>query len=231
MKIKTIASGSSGNCYLIQSLTTNLLLEAGVKPQTIKDNIDIKLSQINGILLSHRHKDHSEFAEKLASDYGVKIYANSDTLSTFTDKYIETEEIYHKKSFYIGGLYITPLKVDHDVECYAYIIVDVITQEKLFFFTDTSKLNYELPQFDYIMGECNYDDNILIDNLIKEKIDRTYANRVRRTHFSLESFANLVKTQKKLKKIYLLHLSDANSNEREFIKTLQGISGVPVEVC
>ena len=36
MKITVIASGSSGNCYLIQSEKANVLIEAGVNPILIK---------------------------------------------------------------------------------------------------------------------------------------------------------------------------------------------------
>lgn len=231
MKITTIASGSSGNCYLIQSEKANVLIEAGVKPETIKHKTSIKLSEISAVLISHKHKDHSEFACKLASDYGIKIYANADTLASIEEKYIETEEVEHNKSFYVEDLYITPLKMVHDVDCLGFIIFDTNTKEKLLFFTDTSSLNYKLPQFDYIMAECNFDEMILIKNLLDEKIDRTYAERVRKTHFSIEKLIEFVKTQNKLQRLYIIHLSNDNSNAREFIKRLQSITGRPVEVC
>ena len=231
MKITVIASGSSGNCYLIQSQKANVLIEAGVNPKLIKKKTGLNFSDITGILISHKHKDHSGFAGKIASDYGVKLYANADTLASIKERCIKTEEIKHKKPFYLKDLYVTPLELKHDVDCLGFTIVDTATQEKLLFFTDTANLNYDLPQFDYIMAECNYDEKVLMQNVVSGRIDRTYAERVRKTHFSIDKLEQFIKEQKKLQKLYIMHLSNDNSNSAEFVKRLQAITGRPVEVC
>lgn len=231
MKITVIASGSSGNCYLIQSEKSNVLIEAGVNPKLIKKKTGLNFSQITGILISHKHKDHSEYAGKIASDYGVKLYANTDTLASIKERCIKKEEIKPMKSLYLKDLYVTPLQLNHDVDCLGFIIVDTNTQEKLLFFTDTNSLNYELPQFDYIMAECNYSEQILMENVANGRIDRSYAERVRKTHFSIEKLEKFIKEQKQLNMLYLMHLSNDNSNADEFANRLQAITGRPVEVC
>lgn len=231
MKITVIASGSSGNCYLIQSQKANVLIEAGVNPKLIKKKTGLNFSDITGILISHKHKDHSGFAGKIASDYGVKLYANTDTLESIKERCIKTEEIKSMKSLYLKDLYVTPLQLNHDVDCLGFTIVDTATQEKLLFFTDTNSLNYDLPQFDYIMAECNYDEKILMQNVVSGRIDRTYAERVRKTHFSIDKLEQFIKEQKKLQKLYIMHLSNDNSNADEFVTRLQAITGRPVEVC
>lgn len=231
MKITVIASGSSGNCYLIQSEKANVLLEAGIEPKRIKRKTGLNFSEITGILISHKHKDHSEYAGKIASDYGVKLYGNADTLASIKERCIKTEELKHMKSIFIKDLYVTPLQLNHDVDCLGFIIVDTATQEKLLFFTDTNNLNYDLPQFDYIMAECNYDEKILMQNVVSGRIDRSYAERVRKTHFSIDKLEQVIKEQKKLQRLYIMHLSNDNSNADEFVNRLQAITGRPVEVC
>lgn len=231
MKITVIASGSSGNCYLIQSEKANVLIEAGVNPKLIKKKTGLNFSQITGILISHKHKDHSAYAGKIASDYGVKIYGNADTLESIKEKCINKEVLKPMKSLYLKDLYVTPLQLNHDVDCLGFIIVDTNTQEKLLFFTDTNSLNYELPQFDYVMAECNYDEKVLMQNVVNGRIDRTYAERVRKTHFSIDKLERFIKEQKKLQKLYIMHLSNDNSNADEFVTKLQAIIGRPVEVC
>lgn len=231
MKIKIIASGSIGNCYLIQSEKANVLIEAGVNPKLIKKKTGLNFSDITGILISHKHKDHSEYAGKIASDYGVKLYANADTLASIKERCIKKEEIKHMKSLYLKDLYFTPLELKHDVDCLGFTIVDTNTNEKLLFFTDTNSLNYDLPQFDYIMAECNYDEKILMQNVVSGRIDRTYAERVRKTHFSIDKLEQVIKEQKKLQRLYIMHLSNDNSNSAEFTSRLQSITGRPVEVC
>lgn len=231
MKITVIASGSSGNCYLIQSEKANVLIEAGVNPKLIKKKTGLNFSQITGILISHKHKDHSAYAGKIASDYGVKIYGNADTLESIKEKCINKEILKHMKSIYLKDLYITPLQLHHDVDCLGFTIVDTKTNEKLLFFTDTGSLNYDLPQFDIVMAECNYSEQILMENVLNGRIDRSYAERVRKTHFSIEKLEKFIKEQKQLNMLYLMHLSNGNSNSAEFVNRLQAITGRPVEVC
>lgn len=55
MKIKTIATGSAGNCYLAKIGGTNLLIEAGVPIAKIIKGLDYRMSDVDGCLISHRH--------------------------------------------------------------------------------------------------------------------------------------------------------------------------------
>ena len=54
--IKTLASGSSGNCYLISDDTTTLLIECGLTVQKIKQGLKYRLSGVDGCLISHQHQ-------------------------------------------------------------------------------------------------------------------------------------------------------------------------------
>jgi phosphoribosyl 1,2-cyclic phosphodiesterase len=55
MIIKSIASGSSGNCYKISDGKTSLLLECGIPIKKIKLGCDFDLSDILGCLVTHEH--------------------------------------------------------------------------------------------------------------------------------------------------------------------------------
>ena len=55
MKIKTLSSGSQGNCYLIDDGKTQLLLEVGIAWKKIKEALHFKTSEICGALLTHEH--------------------------------------------------------------------------------------------------------------------------------------------------------------------------------
>ena len=57
----SLASGSSGNCYLIKSDNTNLLLDAGISCKAIQaglESLGISLKDIDGIFITHDHIDH-----------------------------------------------------------------------------------------------------------------------------------------------------------------------------
>ena len=56
----SLASGSSGNCYLIKSDTTNLILDTGISCKAIKkglESLGISLLDLDGILITHDHID------------------------------------------------------------------------------------------------------------------------------------------------------------------------------
>ena len=55
MLLKTIATGSTGNCYALFSGDEILLLDLGVGAKEIKKAIDFKISNVVGCVVSHEH--------------------------------------------------------------------------------------------------------------------------------------------------------------------------------
>lgn len=53
--LKTIATGSSGNCYTLMNGKEMLLLDLGVSEKVIKKAIDFRISDIVGCLVTHKH--------------------------------------------------------------------------------------------------------------------------------------------------------------------------------
>lgn len=83
MRMLSIASGSSGNCYYVGTEHTHLLVDAGLSGKKIEqalNGIDISGSDIDGILLTHEHIDHVKGLGILARRYGIDIYATKATI-------------------------------------------------------------------------------------------------------------------------------------------------------
>jgi len=55
MDIQVIGSGSTGNCYVLKSETESLMLECGIPFKKIQQNLDFRLSEVQGCLISHQH--------------------------------------------------------------------------------------------------------------------------------------------------------------------------------
>jgi len=55
MKLKVLASSSSGNAYLLQSPTQTLIIEAGIPYKQILEGLDFNLKGVVGCLISHQH--------------------------------------------------------------------------------------------------------------------------------------------------------------------------------
>ncbi|WP_260448043.1 MBL fold metallo-hydrolase [Listeria seeligeri] len=81
MEIQTIASGSTGNAYIVSSGRSKLLIECGINFDIIRKALDFDLSDVSGCLISHEHGDHTAGVKKMLRTSNIKIYASEGTIS------------------------------------------------------------------------------------------------------------------------------------------------------
>ena len=80
MILKTISTGSSGNCYLLVADSgETLILDAGVPVKDIKKGLNWNLRGVAGCIVSHVHKDHSRSAKELRG-MGIKAFTPYQSL-------------------------------------------------------------------------------------------------------------------------------------------------------
>lgn len=240
MDILVIASSSRGNAYRISDGQTSLLLECGVPIKKIQEALKFKLNEISGCLITHEHMDHAKVAKDLIKK-AVDVYCSRGTydaleLTAWPRAHIinRNDEDTRYKEFKIGTFNILAFDVKHDArEPIGFLITSLATGERLLFFTDTFYLKYKFERISIIMGECNYSMEIIKENVKSGIIQEVHKNRVIRSHMSIETLLEFIKVSdtSQLKKIYLLHMSDGNSNADEFKRRVQEITGVEVEVC
>jgi Cft2 family RNA processing exonuclease len=53
MKLITLSSSSHGNCHILETDTSQLILDCGVKSEKVLKNID--MNKLEGILITHQH--------------------------------------------------------------------------------------------------------------------------------------------------------------------------------
>lgn len=239
MRIQVIASGSSGNCYMIDDGAHKLLLDAGIPAREIRKHV--RLTDLSGALITHQHKDHCKAAADLCK-VGVSVYALPDVLMA--------EDIaYHPYArpispcirddgsiiteLDVGGYQVIPFRAEHDVPNVGYIIRSGYTGETLLYYTDTMYVRYRFPIIHYMLAEANYCDDILAENVAEGIIDDALAKRIRKSHMSLESLLEMLKANdlSELKQIYLLHLSDSNSDQERIKREVQKVTGCEVYVA
>jgi len=234
MEIIPIASSSNGNCYYISDGSSRLLIECGIRLDKIAKSIPVNLTELNGCLITHEHKDHSSSAEKLLRY--CHIFASKGTLeelSIESYKY-KQHEIKHNQALRIGTFAVIGFNVQHDAkEPLGYLIYSEATKEKLLFATDTFYIQSKFAKLNYIMIECNYAKEILKRNIDGGKIPKVVAKRLYSSHFELENVKEFLKANdlSQVKAIYLMHLSDGNSDEIRFKHEIMALTGVPVIVC
>lgn len=196
MKLKVLGSGSSGNCYILESDTEALIIEAGVSFKEVKVALGFNVRKIVGVVAGHCHSDHSKYL----SDYdkaGVKVLA----------PYKEYMNVAR-----MGNFWIKPFELVHDVECYGFYIKhpDI---GSLIYASDTEYIKYRFKNLNHILAEANYSDD-LINN---EAVNREH---VLRGHMSLQTALDFISTNDNpaLRNVVLLHLSDNNADSAQFLQ-------------
>ena len=241
MQVEVLGTGSAGNCYKVEIGRATLLLECGLPFKLIQQKLGFKLSNIDACLVTHEHMDHAKAVKDLMKA-GVDCYMTKGTAEALELKghRLNTFRPFEKARYYseeLKDVVILPFEAVHDVaEPVSYYIRTFSKKEKtesMVFVTDTAYLKYQLPICDVLMIECNYVKSTLDENVEQDKINTSLRNRIVKNHLSLENLVEALQAadSKRLKKIYLLHLSDSNSDEELIKRTIQEITGVEVVIA
>lgn len=236
MKINCIGSGSSGNCYHITDGETELLLECGFNFKKIQQALNYQLKNISACLISHRHNDHIKGLKELLN-YGINCYIGEiekDELMAIDKRYdnFRLKGIQPLEHFKIGTLTILPFDVQHDTGQPLGYLIQSDSGDKLLFATDTYYIKYTFTGLTHMLIECNNSIEILNRNVENGVLNSSLKKRIRKSHFSLENVIDFLNDcdLSRLKETYLIHLSDSNSDEVLFKKSIQKVTGRPVYV-
>ena len=228
MDIKILASGSSGNAYRISDGKTSLLLDAGIPFRVIQVGCDFQTGSISGCLVTHRHGDHAKAITKMLQR-GMHVYSNDDVAALYPG----VRAMKPLLEYGIGTFSVLPFEVEHDVPCFGYQVESLVTGEKLVYITDSAYVKYTFRGLTHIMVEANYAQEIIVDNARNERIPVYLAERVIKTHMSIETLLGLLRANdmSAVRQIYLLHLSDGNSDAESFRRQVQQETGAEVYIA
>lgn len=101
---------------------------------------------------------------------------------------------------------------------------------KCLYLVDSLFCRYSFKGLTHALISANYDSDILRDNVSKGLINPNLANRILANHMSIQSVKQffLDNDMSQLQQVWLLHLSDTNSDAAMFKKEIQAITGKPV---
>lgn len=226
IEIKAFGSSSAGNCYYITDGSTPLLLEAGIKFKEVQRQLNFKTSNIAACLITHEHGDHCKSIKDVLKA-GIDVYTSQGTSDALGITHYRIKPIQSKKQFQLGTWTILPFDVQHDVsEPLGFLLVNQVG-EKLLFATDTYYIKYKFQGLTHVMVEANYSMKILNENILSGRTPAVMKKRLMRSHFSLENVKDFFNANdlSKVQEIWLLHLSDSNSNEEQFKRGIMELTG------
>lgn len=224
--IKVIATGSTGNSYIVQAGEEILLLELGINFKNIKKELNFNLSNVVGALVSHEHKDHCKCVNEVISA-GIDVYMSKGTAAGIEFKApVETvnyrvHQLKHAESYHIGNFLVVPFNTQHDVNEPLGFLIYHKDIGKILFATDTYYLKNTFRDIDHILIECNYSEDVLPQL-------PPWRARTIKSHMSLETLKDTLKfwNLKKTKDITLIHISSDNGNPDRFQKEIEELTGI-----
>ena len=234
MKLLSIASGSSGNCYYVGNSDTHLLVDVGISCKRVENALKdegIKPSELDGVLVTHEHIDHVKGIGVLARKHGVPIYATAGTIAEMkkmTSLGSIDEGLFHEirpdEKILIKDITVDPSSIWHDAadpECYS----QYGDGKKVSIATDMGNYNDyivdKLDNSDIMVVEANHDVRMLeagpYPYYLKRRILGNYG------HLSNELSGQLIYRllNDHVKGILLGHLSNENNFEELAYETVK----------
>jgi phosphoribosyl 1,2-cyclic phosphodiesterase len=227
MKLTVLGSSSAGNCYILQSDTEALVLEAGVSLTKVKQALGFNVNKVSGCLITHEHGDHSAKAKEFEQCFPV--YANKSVIEAKGLK--RTKEIVAEKGILVGNFKVLPFHAAHDVPCLGFLIQHS-DFGNLMFLTDSFLCEYSFSNLNHILIECNYSDACL-DESVRNGLHWKVKERVLTSHMELQTTKKVLLNQNlsEVHNIVLIHLSGQNSDPQEFFEVIAKATGKPITIA
>ncbi len=238
LKFLSIGSGSSGNCYYLETASGDaMLIDSGVGIRTLKKYLHeygISLSSVNRILITHDHADHIKAVGVISNEYNIPVYATRDVHGGIERNYCVPKKVPADNCRFIekdarakiGDFYVTPFAVPHDSA--GNVGYRIETDDITFcLMTDVGHVTEEMQKYiaeaNYLVIEANYDKEMLWNGSypqhLKVRIDGPAGHLS--NNDCAEAIANYATT--KLKHVWLCHLSEENNHPVLALKTIEQV--------
>jgi phosphoribosyl 1,2-cyclic phosphodiesterase len=230
LQLDALASGSSGNSYLLRSGETAVLIEAGLSASKLASylialGLDPRL--LRGILLTHAHGDHLLGARELSDRYRVPLYATAGTLGHIT---LRDSAMAHAleagRAMELGELEVLPFRVPHDCRDPIGFRISgdgatVSLTTDLGFVPD--RIRPHLEAADLLVLEANHDEQMLWSGPYPSYLKRRVGGR--NGHLSNLAAARCVLrlARRPPREVWLAHLSLVNNRVSRAIETVNGV--------
>lgn len=219
MKLKCIATGSSGNCYTLTSDNgETLILDCGIPIKEIKKGLNWNIRNVVGCIVGHAHFDHSKSVKDLC-DMGIPVCKPYETLlmSQFLSNSYFAVRLFELTT--LDGRWTHTNADGSECPCYGFLITHP-EMGKMIYATDTELIKWKFKGINHILLGTNYDKDLVnVDNQSK-------ANHVFRGHLSIDTACEFVKANNSndLQNVIMCHLSIENADKDLFIEKMKKVA-------
>ncbi|MCG6871581.1 MAG: MBL fold metallo-hydrolase [Gammaproteobacteria bacterium] len=222
MRFACLGSGSAGNAVLVEQGATRLLVDCGFSLRETGERlarIGLEIDALDGILLTHEHRDHLAGIGAVARRFGLPVWASRGTFAAAQQAGVgelpDRRVLRHEETVQIGELAVTPIPVPHDArEPCQFRFEDGTHRAALL--TDigsiTPHVRAQLDGCDALLVECNHDRRMLQEGpysaALKARVGGPWG------HLDNTATARLLREidTSKLQFFVALHLSETNND-------------------
>jgi phosphoribosyl 1,2-cyclic phosphodiesterase len=228
LRVTILGSGSSGNCTLLETERTCLLVDAGLgKKETLRRLAEVgrQVDRLDGIVISHEHSDHIGSLAQVLGQWRATVYLTEATHTEVLHILPETshkrldrvEHIRAGQRFIVGDIEVSPISIPHDA-------VDPLgftfraNGTKVAIVTDLGYLpelvKVHLRDSDCLMLESNHELDMLKVGPYPWHIKQRVMSRTGHlsNHTVSEFFADAEAFDGRARYVVLAHLSENNNN-------------------
>ena len=250
---KILGSSSSGNCALLRTGNSKILIDAGFSGKRIGlmlETVGESIDTIDAVFLTHEHSDHAQGVRGLAKRTDLPVFANRDTADAVQGKLVKKvnwQVFQTGTGFQFRDIEVRSFSVPHD----AYDPVgftfnwgeldDLISPpQSLAWVTDLGHMPEHIKQHiksvQILVIEANYDEMLLESD---ERRPWSLKQRIRGRHGHLSNDAcfealSALNGSSSVREVYLAHLSkDCNTVElvqNKFAPLTGGTSSFTIKV-
>ena len=237
MKIKTIASGSKGNCSIVLCEDTKLIIDMGISYLTLKKSLEensLSFNQFTGILITHCHKDHISGLASLLKHTSLQVFIPHEMYDSLKEVLQKDRCIFIDDEFKINDVEIELIHTSHDAPYSVGFIINY-ENKSIVYVTDTGYINRKylnkMTQKDLYLIESNHDEVMLMDGpyprFLKERVISD------KGHLSNSTTAKYLKkiVGENTKHVILAHISEKNNREDlAYECTKQALENTNIEI-
>lgn len=215
-----LASGSRGNCTLISSNGTNLLVDAGISPSEIKKRLPVPPESISAVFVTHEHIDHVRGLSGFCKEFSVPAFVHGKVVHAIEERAeLSPEHLaeFGDMPFEFRDLKVTPFRIPHDT---VYPVGFTFSDGEFTsgVATDLGRVTdgvvNNLSPCDTLLIESNHDVHMLLSGKYPPHLKRRIMGNL--GHLSNEDCADLIVrlAGKRLRNVMLGHLSENNNTPR-----------------
>lgn len=226
MILKTVESGSTGNCYfLIAGSGETLILDCGIPIMEIKKALNWNIKNVVGVLCTHKHLDHSK-SVKYFETIGIPICEPYKAL--LMNQFL-ANSYFTVRTFDLTTIDGNWTHTDADgTPCPIYgFMIEHPEIGRMLYITDCEFVKWRFKNVNHILLGVNYDQELLSGDDAKK-------NHVVRGHMSIDTACDFVKANAsdQLQNVIMCHLSKENADSDSFIEKMKKVAyGANVDVA